>query len=100
MCQRITRQSNAAKAGGRRGRRDAIDTIETSPDVKQEGVLMEDEMEIREGRNYHHHREQLDKQLASQLRIKVMMIKIMSIMMLKIRIVMIKIMRAIQRKTQ
>ena len=71
MCQRITRQSNAAKAGGRRGRRDAVDTIETSPDVKQEGVLVEYEVESREGRNYHHHREQLDKQLASQLRIKV-----------------------------
>ena len=27
MCQRITRQSNAAKVGGRRGRRDAIDVI-------------------------------------------------------------------------
>jgi len=73
MCQRITRQSNAAKAGGRRGKRDAIETIETietSQDLNQEDVLEEDEIEIREGRNYHHHREQLDKQLASQLRIK------------------------------
>ena len=35
--------------------------------------LKEDEGELgeREGRNYHHHREQLDKQLADQLRIKV-----------------------------
>ena len=75
MCQRITRQSNAAKAGGRRGKRDAIETIETietSQDLNQEDVLEEDEIEIREGRNYHHHREQLDKQLASQLRMKVM----------------------------
>ena len=74
MCQRITRQSNAAKSGGRRGKRDAIEdieAIETSQDLNQEDVLKEDEMGIREGRNYHHHREQLDKQLASQLRIKV-----------------------------
>ena len=27
MCQRITRQSNAAKSGGRRGKRDAIEAI-------------------------------------------------------------------------
>ena len=62
MCQRITRQSNAAKVGGRRGRRDAIDVIR---DLKKDEELKD------EGRNYHHHREQLDKQLAGQLRIKV-----------------------------
>ena len=70
MCQRITRQSNAAKVGGRRGRRDAIDVIR---DLKKDDELKENEGELgeREGRNYHHHREQLDKQLADQLRIKV-----------------------------
>ena len=70
MCQRITRQSNAAKVGGRRGRRDAIDVIR---DLKKDKELKEEKGELgeREGRNYHHHREQLDKQLADQLRIKV-----------------------------
>ena len=70
MCQRITRQSNAAKVGGRRGRRDAIDVIR---DLKKDEELKEEKGELgeREGRNYHHHREQLDKQLAGQLRIKV-----------------------------
>ena len=64
MCQRITRQSNAAKIERRRGRRDAVGVVRDSE------ILKEDVGE-REERNYHHHREQLEKQLASQLRIKV-----------------------------
>ena len=79
MCQRITRQSNAAKATSRRGRRDAHPELEerkiVAGDVvdKVDKIDMEDKVEdkgSREGRDYHHHREQLDKQLAEQLRQK------------------------------
>ena len=74
MCQRITRQSNAAKATSRRGRRDAYPELEerkiVAGDVVDKIDMVEDKGS-REGRDYHHHREQLDKQLAEQLRLKV-----------------------------
>ena len=77
MCQRITRQSNAAKATSLRGRRDVHPELEERKIVAGDVVDkidMEDMVEdkgSREGRDYHHHREQLDKQLAEQLRQKV-----------------------------
>ena len=42
---------------------DVVDKIDMEDVIEDKGS--------REGRDYHHHREQLDKQLAEQLRLKV-----------------------------